>query len=766
MPKNNFIFVWKDGQKIAMFSGIRYIYFSTSHCMRIRGIIWMLVFPLFCTAQTGTIKGKVTSESGAVPFAHVGLEETEFAQPANDQGCFELAAIPPGEYSLYVSAVGYKTYHRKVSVRSNDTLVVKVTMTEFASQLGEVVVTGTMKETFIEASPVKVEVITPKFLQAHPTNNVIEALQTVNGVQEQINCGVCGTNDIHINGMEGPYTLVLIDGMPIMSALATVYGFNGIPTSLIRRVEIIKGPSSTLYGTEAVGGVINIITKRPEDLPLVTLHSYYTSHREWDADVSWNPDPKGRSAFTFSGNMYRNQYRMDFNHDNFTDIPLNERGTFYAKWSMKRVNDRVMTTAARLYGEERFGGSMNWQPADRGSNAVYGEHIYTRRVEVIGQYQLPLQPYLRIDYSFNRHMQDSYYGHTRFKADQRIAFANLLWMVSKGNHSMVAGMSNKLETYQDNTPASVDGSKWVKGVFVQDEWSPTDVMTWLIGARLDHHREHGLIFAPRLGWKQQLATYTTLRVNLGTGFREVQLFTEDHAALTGAREVVVAERIRPESSYNANLNVNHALSWLGSSGSIDMDVFYTWFTNKIVPDYGVDENLIVYANLNGHGISRGAAFQWHHQIKKSVTLNIGGTFQDVYEMTRESGELKKEVQLFTPLFSGTFSAGYEWKQKGWSLNITGKIMGPQHLPHYEPPFTRAEQSPWYVVQHVQVTKKLPHRWECFFGVKNIWNYTQDSPLIDPEHPFGDHFDTSYAYGPLQVRRFFAGFRWSVERKMK
>ena len=131
-----------------------------------------------------------------------------------------------------------------------------------------------MKESFLSVSPVKVDVVTQKFLKKVATANVMEVIENVNGLQKQINCGVCGTNDIHINGMEGPYTLVLINGMPIMSSLSTVYGLNGIPTSLIKQIEIIKGPSSTLYGTEAVAGVINILTKDPMDISNIELESF------------------------------------------------------------------------------------------------------------------------------------------------------------------------------------------------------------------------------------------------------------------------------------------------------------------------------------------------------------------------------------------------------------------------------------------------------------------------------------------------------------
>ena len=111
------------------------------------------------------------------------------------------------------------------------------------------------------ASPIPVEVYSPAYFKKNPSPNIFESLQMVNGVQPQLNCNVCNTGDIHINGMEGPYTMILIDGMPIVSSLSTVYGLAGIPNSMVKRIEIVKGPASTLYGSEAVGGLINIITK-------------------------------------------------------------------------------------------------------------------------------------------------------------------------------------------------------------------------------------------------------------------------------------------------------------------------------------------------------------------------------------------------------------------------------------------------------------------------------------------------------------------------
>src|SRR5690606_20414505 len=131
--------------------------------------------------------------------------------------------------------------------------------------LEEIVISGTMKPVLRSESLVPVEVYTPTFFKKNPTANVFEALQIVNGVRPQVNCSVCNTGDIHISGLEGTYTFVLIDGMPIVSRLSTVYGLSGIPNSMIERVEVVKGPASSLYGSGAVGGLINIITKCPKN---------------------------------------------------------------------------------------------------------------------------------------------------------------------------------------------------------------------------------------------------------------------------------------------------------------------------------------------------------------------------------------------------------------------------------------------------------------------------------------------------------------------
>ncbi len=726
-----------------------------------------VVLPLQIFAQTTAkpsfIRGKIVSADEAIPFAHIAIAPFN-VMISNAEGYFS-GEIPAGTYSVEVTAVGYLPHKQTIIIKAGESHQILIALTENNTQLQEVVVTGTMTPHFIKDSPVKVEVITSRFIQANPGNNVLETFQNVNGIQEQLNCGVCGTSEIRINGLEGPYTLFLIDGMPIMSALSSVYGLYGIPQSLIDRIEIIKGPSSTLYGSEAVGGVINIITKNPDKLPLLSVSNFYTSHKEYNADIAFSPELGTKLQTTFSGNYYRNKYAFDANEDNFTDIPLSERISIFNKWQLKRNRDRRADLAWRYYYEDRFGGEMQWNKSFRGSDSIYGESIFTSRIEVIGAYALPIaKENIRIDYSYNNHAQNSVYGDVFYKARQSVAFANFIYDKPIKNHHLLSGLTLRYDTYEDNAQANTTQNNFIPGVFAQDTWDLPQRTTLLAGLRVDYQQTHGIIVSPRLNVKYDVAANTIARINLGTGFRRVNLFTEDHAALTGSRTVEIAENLLPERSYNINLNVNHNYSGRETTGAIDLDVFYTYFTNRILPDYDTDINKIIYQNLKDYSISRGFAVSLQHNFGFPLTLNAGVTVQDVFLIEKDdTGKKMKKAQIFSPAFSGTLTLNYSLKRLKTEISFTGNLLGPKPLPAIDDHAAGSSMSKWYTIQNVQVRKRLLHGIEIFGGVKNIWNWTQNQPLVNPETPFDESFDTSYVWGPLQPRRFFLGVKKEIAR---
>ena len=366
-----------------------------------------------------TIEVSVSSSDGALPFAHVVVDES-IPSTTDKDGLASINGLTVGKHILSVSYTGYQSHEQAFTIQTNESKSINVLLLPAA--LEEVVVTGTMKEVDKLDSPVPVEVYQPTYFKRNPTPTMYEAMQNINGVRPQLNCNVCNTGDIHINGLEGPYTMVLIDGMPIVGGLATVYGLSGIPNGMIERIEIVKGPASALYGSEAVGGLINIITKKPSNSPVVAADFMATSWQEYNTDVAFKVKA-GKQASVLTGiNYFNYKNPIDNNGDNFTDVTLQDRVSIFQKWNINRKDNRLFQIAGRYLYEDRWGGELQWEPELRGGDSVYAESIYTSRWEVIGNYQLPLKEKVVLSVSANQHRQNSVYGDMHYKARQDIGF--------------------------------------------------------------------------------------------------------------------------------------------------------------------------------------------------------------------------------------------------------------------------------------------------------------------------------------------------------
>lgn len=748
--------------------------------------------PLQAQLSAGMLKGTVRSEGNPVAFASIGFKDIKTGTVTNEAGEYELPQLPAGRHILQISAVGYVKHVQAVNIKPEGATRLDIQLQPTASSLNEVVVTGTLKPVSKMESPVPVDVFTPLFFRKNPTPSIFDALQNVNGVRPQLNCNVCNTGDIHINGLEGPYTMVLIDGMPIVSSLSTVYGLSGIPNSLVERVEIVKGPASTLYGSEAVGGLINIITKDPSTAPLLTADVFSTSWQEYSADLGVRFNA-GKAQSLLGVNYYNYQHPVDNNGDGFTDVTLQHRISVFNKWNFPRRHQRVASLAARYFYEDRWGGQLQWSPKWRGTDSIYGESIRTNRVELIGVYQLPVEEKIMLQYSFNVHDQNSAYGNAWFLANQKIAFAQLTWDKQLGKrHSLLAGLPFRYTYYDDNTVATLkktgSGSEnapnhtYLPGVFVQDEIKLHARHTLLLGMRYDYNSIHGSIFTPRMAYKWAPNERNVLRFNVGTGYRVVSVFTEDHAALTGARDVVITEDLKPEKSWNVNLNYVKKIYMNNVFLGLDFSAFYTRFSNKIIPDYVTSQDSIIYSNLKGHAVSRGLSLNADLAFSFPLKVLAGLTVMDVETVKEEGGKKVRERPMLTEKVAGTWTVSYTLPRWGLSIDYTGNVYGPMRLPRLGDLDPRPGNSPLWSLQNIQLTKKFNKGWEVYGGIKNLLNFTPSKDAIArPFDPFDKHvdrdaqgnvipttdnpyaltFDPSYVYAPNQGIRGFLGVRWTV-----
>jgi len=733
--------------------------------------------------ETSNVSGYISGEGHKLQLVNIHLLGTKHKTVTDSLGYFTLENVAVGNYTLQVSQMGFQTLKKKIEVIKDSVQSYDFKLTDNENQLNEVVVSGTLKPVKRLESAVPVEVYSPIFFKKNPTPSIYEALQNINGVRPQLNCGVCNTGDIHINGLEGPYTLVLIDGMPIVSSLSTVYGLSGIPNSLVERIEIVKGPASSLYGSEAVGGLINIITKNPTNAPLFSADVFTTSYLETNVDLGMKFSPTKKSTTLLGINYFDYNQVVDKDKDGFTDVTLSQRISVFNKWSFQRENNRLFSIAARGMYEDRWGGDVRWEKKYRGGDEIYGESIYTKRGELIGSYQLPFEEKLMLSFSGNVHYQDSRYGTTSYIANQKIGFLQLTWDKKIGRNDFLAGIATRYSYYDDNTTATKEAeSTWLPGIFVQDEITLSPKSQVLLGMRYDYNSIHGSIYTPRVAYRWKTNENTIFRLNAGTGFRVVNLFTEDHAALTGSRDVIIKNDLKPERSVNANLNYIQKINFAnGTFIGIETTAFYTRFSNKIISDYETDPNKIIYDNINGYAISQGISTNVDVNFPTGLKMILGATVLN----NKNVQDGISERPFLTENFTATWSISYKIEPWNLLLDYTGNVYSPMKLPLLSEFDPRSPNSPWYSIQNIQFTYFGWKNFEFYGGVKNLLNFTpkQNNPFLisrtnDPfdknvqydaagkvlvtlDNPYGLTFDTTYVYGQNQTIRGFFGLRYTL-----
>ena len=743
----------------------------------------IILFVLFSIqtgfAQERTVNGRVYSEGEPLNGASLRIKGTNLGTITNEQGYFSIEFSEKRNNQLIISYIGHKS--KQIEIDPNNSDVGRIIL-ELYESLDEIVISGTLKPVSKLKSPVAVEVYSQSFFKANPSPSIFESLESINGIRPQLNCNVCNTGDIHINGQEGSYTMVLIDGLPIVSGLSTVYGLSGIPQSLIERVEIVKGPASTLYGSEAIGGVINLITKLPENSSKLSIDSFVSDWGEINTDIGYKYSLSKKTTGLLGINYFNFSNPIDKNNDGFTDLTIQDRISIFNKFT---YGDKL-SFATRFVYEDRWGGQLDWEPKYRGGDTIYGESIYTTRFEAFGNYKFNKN--LSFQFSYNNHTHNSAYGTTIFNANQTIGFSQLIWNKTIKNNDLLFGLAYRYTYYDDDTTATfneiLNSNKediyHMPGLFIQDEIKINESNTLLLGIRFDHNSLHGNIFTPRINYKLSNYDQTSiLRLSFGTGYRVAQVFTEDHAALTGARDVVFLNDLEPEKSWNTNLNyVKKVYLKEGAIIDFDLSIFKTQFSNKIIPDYDTNPNKIIYDNLKGRSISQGLSLNINSLLENGIRFNLGATYIDSY--IKEDGV--KTVPYLTEKFQGVWKFEKKWNDKNLIFDLTGTTIGPLRLPTLSRLDPRPDYSSTFSIVNIQLTKILKNTFEIYGGVKNIFDFTPPKNSIarsfDPfdkqvvfdnsgnaiqneNNPYALTFDPSYVFASNQGFRFFFGLRYRI-----
>jgi len=686
--------------------------------------------------------------------------------------------VPPGRYQLRVSYIGYENYQQEVVITAGNTITLRIEMVALAANLNEIVVTGTMKEETKLESVTPVDVYTAKYFERNPTTNLWDALSNVNGIFPDVDNGVTNTTDIQINGIEGNYTMIMIDGVPVMNGLAGVYALNALPVAMIDKVEILKGASSTLYGSEAIAGVINIITKNPSTTPRLVVNTSLTSMLEASADITASFRLKKASSLLMMSGQSSN-YRWDVNGDGFMDIPLTNQANFYNKWNFDRRDSGITTIYGRFLFDDRFGGQINTPGRLVDNDSFYTEWIRTYQWEVGLQYQLPVKDKVMLMGDYSEDYQSAYYGLNYFVGRQRTIFSQLTWTKKLDRvNDLLLGASYRMNYYTDNTGLSNDSLTGVgkvsqiAGVFMEDELSLGAYNKLVLGARFDYTSSNGPVVTPRANYKwNSKDKNNVVRLGIGTGYRVPNVLYDGFGALNGSRTIYVAEKLKPEQALTTNLDYTRVQQLSGGLLNIDASLFYTYFFNFIDPDYSQSPTLIVYANNTNGAMAPGGSVWADFTFNYPLKVGAGFTVVDVFEIDVDSlGHRSREQTVHSPPFTSNFYFSYSFPVPQLSLDWTGIIMSPMLLSTVPNDF-RPGHSPWYTIQNIQVTKKFKNGLQIYAGIKNIFNFIQPNPILRPFDPFnrsvnidnpnGYRFDTTYGWTNTEGIKAFAGLRYTL-----
>ena len=728
---------------------------------------------------SGHVIEKETEEN--IPFATVLIVGTDKGTMSNEAGQFKITHLNEGKYTLRVSAVGYKTQEKTITVGSEYMVVVHFPMEEESFMVDEVVVSASRNEVSRREAPVVVNILSPKLFDAVNSTDLAKSLNFQSGLRVENNCQNCGFPQVRINGLDGPYSQILINSRPIISALGGVYGLEQIPTNMIDRVEVVRGGGSALFGANAVGGTINIITKDPISNSFqVSSMLSNIGGKSWEEYIGGNVSlvAKDNTYGIAMYQSYRNRSPYDHDGDSFSELGLLNMNTFgfrayYRPSQWSRLNLEYHTTNELRRGGNKF----DLQPHQT-DITEQTKHIINSGGISYDQfwdgYKHKMSAYTSIQHTD----RDSYYGAQRDTA----AYGktnDLTWVAGAmyvGNYDrfllapsvFTSGLeyqSNSLHDRMMGYGRDMQQDVRIASTFVQNEWKLQD-FTLLAGGRIDKHNLiERPILSPRVNLLYKPQEKFQARLTYSTGFRAPQAYDEDlHVTAVGGEGVLItlADGLREERSNSYSGSVDYTTTLGHWQANVLVEGFYTGLNDVFVLE-DIGHNADGYAikeRRNGSGARvYGANLDAKMAHGKEAVFSLGFTAQrSLYNELEEwsEGQFTRRM-MRTPDYYGYFTFTSE-PVKNFDFSLSGTYTGSMIVPHYAGFIEedRMETTRDFFDLNVKFNYTFvlqDHiKLQVNTGVQNILGHFQ------PDLDCGEFRDSGYFYGPTQPRTLFIGFK--------
>lgn len=725
----------------------------------------------------------VTEEN--IPFASIYIEETGDGTMSNEDGQFEFRNLPAGKYNLRVSAVGYTTVTKEVLVSKEFTSVVHFKLKVEDVMMDELVVSANRNMISRKDAPVVVSVASMQLFDAVNSLDLAKSLNYITGLRVENNCQNCGFPQVRINGLEGPYSQVLINSRPVVSALSGVYGLEQIPVNMIERVEVVRGGGSALFGANAVGGTVNIITKDP------TSNSFsVTSNLACYGGDSWEQSVGANASLVSKDNTYgialyenyRNRNPYDHDGDGFSElgkVNINTFGlrAFYRPTYTSRLSLEYHTTNELRRGGNKFDLQPHESDITEQTEHVINSGGVTYDIGWRG-YKHKLSFFASVQHID----RNSYYGAQRDpnaygKTDDLTWITGATYTGQMDNclfsPAVFTGgieyQENKLHDIMTGYNRDMKQNVRIASAFVQNEWD-MKLFSFLVGLRMDKHNLiKDPILSPRVNLLFKPDRNFQARLTYSTGFRAPQAYDEDlHVTAVGGEgvQIQLAENLKEERSNSFSGSIDWTTKFGHWQANILLEGFYTDLNNVfILEDIGLNtEGNAMKERRNGDGARvYGANIDAKIAHGNDISLQLGFTAQ---QSRYKSAEIWTEVDgtplttrrmMRTPDYYGYFTLT-STPLKRFNLSLTGTYTGSMIVPHYAGYIDkdRMETTPdFFDLNFKAAYTFILHdhiNLELNAGIQNIFNSFQRD--LDK----GEFRDSGYFYGPTQPRTFFVGVK--------
>lgn len=743
--------------------------------------------------------GHVVSKGEHIPFVNIFLENTTLGTTTDVTGHYMMIDLPTGKYVLVAKMVGYKVQKKPISLKAGETVEIKFDLEEKFIMVDDVVITGTKTFKRQTESAVIVSVMDARSIDNVAALTVSESLNFQPGLRMETDCQTCNYSQLRMNGLGGAYSQILINGRSVFSPLTGLYGLEQMPSEMVERIEIVRGGGSALYGSSAIGGTVNIITRMPKrnSYEISTQNSILedgTNDFMLNGTLTTVSQKRNAGVSLYTSHRRRNAY--DHNGDNFSELPALTNNSFGLNSFFNLNENQKLELNFSSMHEYRYGGEMLDGPAylstqseERTHDILMGGIDYeltsddnktTFALFVAGQYTTrdhftgiaPDGGLKLIEYNNNPPYGDSK-NHTIQVGSQLnrtlsdfISGTNILTF---GAEYLVDDVYDEIKTYN----YLIDQNSKNFGAYAQSDWSITQRVTLLTGVRADKHNFiDNFIFSPRASFLYKPNANAQIRLSWSTGFRAPQAFDADmHIAFAGGgiQTVELADDLKEERSQSWSASLNWDKPTEKHILGFTIEGFYTQLKDAfILQEIGTDKdgNSLLEKSNGGNSTVAGATMELRANYNRRIQAEAGLTLQK--SQYDESVQWSEEIPgttdyLRTPTSYGYFTLTWTPASK-FKAALSGIYTGSMLVPHYGLPNDPGTiendevfESPKFMETNLKLSytlasNRLDSSVEFFGGVSNMFNQYQN------DFDSGRNRDSGYIYGPAKPRNIFIGLK--------